>query len=247
MTRAGPSILVVDDDLDTCRNLSDLFTDLGYQVDMAHDGRSALQKARQSPYDVGLIDYRMPGMDGLTLCRDMRKFHTAMVPMIITGHAGGIFEGEARASGVYHILPKPIDFPKLLALVSEVLARPLVLVVDDDPDLCLSLEDLLHERGYRICTAQDEPAVIEHLQNAKFQVVLIDMRLPDSDGGTLLRLVRQSDPRARTVLLTGYCAELERVRERLLNAGADALCCKPFDVEQLLATIQWLLPTKGCA
>jgi len=131
--------------------------------------------------------------------------------------------------------------------VDEALARPLVLVVDDDPDRCLTLEDLLHERSYRVCIAHDEPAVVEHLQNATFQVVLIDMRLPDSDGSTVLRLVRQANPQARTVLITGYRVELEPVLERLLNAGADALCCKPFDVEQLLATIARLLAPKSCA
>jgi len=242
-----PTILVVDDDLDTCRNLSDIFTDLSYQVETAHDGRSALQKVRQHPYDVGLFDYRMPGMDGLTLCREIRKLRTAMVPMIITSFAGGGLAEEARATGVSHIVPKPIDFAKLLALVDEALARPLVLVVDDDPDRCLTLEDLLHERSYRVCIAHDEPAVVEHLQNATFQVVLIDMRLPDSDGSTVLRLVRQANPQARTVLITGYRVELEPVLERLLNAGADALCCKPFDVEQLLATIARLLAPKSCA
>jgi CheY-like chemotaxis protein len=142
MNRARPSILIVDDDLDTCRNLSDLFTDLGYQVETAHDGRSALQEVQEHPYDVGLFDYRMPGMDGLTLCREIRKLRTAMVPMIITGFAGGILEEEARTTAVSHFVPKPIDFPKLLALVDEALARPLVLV-DDDPELCLTLEDLL--------------------------------------------------------------------------------------------------------
>jgi DNA-binding response OmpR family regulator len=72
------------------------------------------------------------------------------------------------------------------------------------------------------------------------------MRLPESDGSTVFRLVRQANPQARTVLITGYRAELEPVVEQLLDAGADALCCKPFDVEQLLATIERLLPTKGC-
>ncbi|MGP0065946.1 MAG: response regulator [Isosphaeraceae bacterium] len=247
MNRAGPSLLIVDDDLDTCRNLSDIFTDLGYRVETAHDGRSALQKMREYPFDVGLFDLRMPGMDGLTLCREIRRLHTAIVPMIITAYAGDALAEEARSTGVSHVLTKPIHFPKLLTLVDEALARPEVLVVDDDPDLCLNLEDLLHDRSYRVCTAHDEQAVVEHLRNATFQVVLIDMRLPNSDGGTVFRLVRRTNPQARTILITGYCAELEPVLERLLDAGADALCCKPIDVDQLFATIKRLLAPKGCA
>jgi two-component system, OmpR family, response regulator len=117
-----PTILVVDDDLDSCRNLSELFMDLSYQVETAHDEHSALQKVRQRPYDVGLFDYRMPHMDGLTLCREIKRLHSAMVPMILTGFADGVLVEAARATGVSHIVPKPIDFPKLLALVGEALA-----------------------------------------------------------------------------------------------------------------------------
>src|ERR1017187_8416339 len=65
MTRPTPSILVVDDEVDTCRNLSDILTDLGYHVEVAHNGMSALEIV-QKPFDVALLDFKMPGMDGLT-------------------------------------------------------------------------------------------------------------------------------------------------------------------------------------
>jgi two-component system, NtrC family, response regulator HydG len=73
MTKKTPSILVVDDEVDTCRNLSDILTDLGYRVDVAHDGFTALAMVRQKPYDVALLDLKMPGMDGLTLYREIKK------------------------------------------------------------------------------------------------------------------------------------------------------------------------------
>lgn len=243
MNHAGPSILVVDDDVDTCHNLADIFTDLNYQVDTAHNGPRGLEKARQYPYDVGLFDFRMPGMDGLTLCREIRRLRTAIVPMILTAYAGNGFVEEARAAGVCHVLPKPIDFSKLLTLVDEALARPLVLVVDDDPDLCLTLEDLLHERGYRVCIAHEEQTVVERLQHTTFQVVLIDMKLPDTDGEKVFQLVRLANSQAHTVLITGYRAEMEPALERLMDAGADALCSKPFDVEHLFAIIGCLCGT----
>jgi CheY-like chemotaxis protein len=114
-----PSILVVDDDADTCRNMADLFGNLGYVVDAAGGGETALEKARQQPYDLGLLDLRMPGMDGLTLCRHLKRLCPRMVTMIVTAWGGSGLNEEARDAGARHVLPKPIDFPRLLALVEQ--------------------------------------------------------------------------------------------------------------------------------
>src|SRR4051794_30554462 len=84
----GASILIVDDDLDTCSNLSDILTDLGYRVATAHDGPAALELVRHQHYDVALLDLKMPGMDGLTLYRAMRRLRADTVAIIVTAYAG---------------------------------------------------------------------------------------------------------------------------------------------------------------
>jgi CheY-like chemotaxis protein len=117
------TILVVDDDADTCRNMADLFNELGYATDTAENGDIALEKARQQPYDLGLLDLRMPGMDGLTLCRYLKQVRPQMVAMIVTGYGNGLDE-EALAAGARHVLSKPVVVPRLLALVQESLAQP---------------------------------------------------------------------------------------------------------------------------
>jgi CheY-like chemotaxis protein len=116
-----PTILVVDDDAGTCRNMADLFGDLGYVVDAAEGGDRALEKAGRQAYDLGLLDLRMPGMDGLTLCRHLKRLRPRMVTMIIAAYGAGNLAEEARAAGARHDLLKPIDFARLLALVEQVL------------------------------------------------------------------------------------------------------------------------------
>ena len=69
----APRILVVEDDPDICRNLGDILTDLGYEVDTAQDGPTAVELVRQRAYDVALLDLKMPGMDGLTLYHEIKK------------------------------------------------------------------------------------------------------------------------------------------------------------------------------
>jgi two-component system response regulator HydG len=236
-----PSILVVDDDVDTCRNLSDILTDLGYHVATAHDGPSALDLVRQRHFDVALLDLKMPGMDGLELYRNIRKLRADTVALIVTAYAGGNTTEDALAAGAWRVLPKPVDFARLLGLVDQALGQPLVLVVDDDPDLCATLWDLLRERGYRVALAHDESTAAHQLGDVSFRVVLIDMRLPDSDGTSVFRLVRDANPQARTLLITGHRAELERLVDQVVHEGADAVCYKPFDVGRLLDTLDRLI------
>ena len=72
-------LLVVDDDVDTCRNLQDILSDLGYEVQVVHDGPSALRMVEQQTFDIALLDLKMPGMDGLDLYRELNKRQPALV------------------------------------------------------------------------------------------------------------------------------------------------------------------------
>jgi DNA-binding NtrC family response regulator len=240
-----PCILVVDDEVDTCRNLSDILSDLGYQVDVAHNGPSALELVRHKGYDVALLDLKMPGMDGLTLYREIKKISSGTVAIVVTAYAGGDTTSQALAAGAWQVLAKPVDFPKLLGLVGTALDQPLVMIVDDDHDLCANLWDLLRERGFRVCLAHDEKQAADHLNDREFKVVLIDMKLPAGDGAGVFRAVRQSNPQARTVVITGHRSEMDQLVKKVVDEGADAVCYKPFDVPGLLSTLERLSEQKA--
>lgn len=64
---AASPILLVDDDQDICASLSDIISDLGYRVDVAYDGPAALRLSERNPYRLALLDYKLPGMDGVEL------------------------------------------------------------------------------------------------------------------------------------------------------------------------------------
>src|SRR5262249_34240097 len=161
----------------------------------------------------------MPGMDGLTLYREIKKLWAGTVAIIVTAYAGGSTTEEALDAGAWQVLPKPVDFPKLLGLVDEALGQPLVLVVDDDHDLCASLWALLRQRGYRIAIAHDERTAAGQLKDTSFRVVLIDMKLPEGDGGSVFRLVREANPQACTLVITGHRSELEQLVRNVVAEG----------------------------
>jgi CheY-like chemotaxis protein len=240
MTTHPPAVLVVDDEVDTCRNLSDILADLGYQVDVAYDGLSALELVRKKAYDVALLDLKMPGMDGLTLYREIKKLRAGTVAIVVSAYASHQVTEEALEAGAWQVLPKPVDLSRLLGLVNEALDQPLVMVVDDDADLCASLWDVLRDRGFRVSVAHDEAAAAEQLRGTAPRVVLIDMKLPTGDGRRVFQLVRQANPQARTVVITGFRAEMDQLVQKVVAEGADAVCYKPFDIPRLLTTLQQL-------
>ena len=118
--------------------------------------------------------------------------------------------GAPLTAGAWQVLSKPVDFPRLLGLVQEALGQPLIMVVDDDPDLCANLWDLLRERGFRVAIAHDEREAEDRLRECSFRVVLIDMKLPSGDGQQVFRLVRSTSPTARTIVITGHRSEMDR-------------------------------------
>jgi DNA-binding NtrC family response regulator len=237
------TILVVDDDRDACQNLSDILTDLGYSVETAGDGFEALELVRNKPFDIALLDFKMPGMDGLSLYRKLKLISPSTVAIMISAFMTAATTEEARRAGAIKVLTKPLDPGLVLPLLEEALARPVVLLVDDDRDFCASLWDLLHERGYRVSLAHTVPAGKELVQQRKFDVVLLDLKLPEGTARDVLAVLREANPDARAILITGHRRELESLIEEALADGADAICYKPFNLDELLGTLGRLAET----
>jgi CheY-like chemotaxis protein len=100
--------LVVDDDADICHNLVDILHDLGFQADSALNGLAALDLVRKRPYDVALLDLKMPGMDGLALYREIKKLRASTVSILVTAYAGQLTEQQALGAGAWKVVPKAV-------------------------------------------------------------------------------------------------------------------------------------------
>lgn len=121
MTLEHPAVLVVDDDVDISTNLCDILTDIGYHTDMAHDGPSAIHLLQNHSYDLALLDFQMPGMDGATLFRELRKRDPELIAIMLTAFAGDEGVQQAIEAGTWKVLPKPVDIPQLLRLLKQAL------------------------------------------------------------------------------------------------------------------------------
>ena len=113
MDNQGVSILVVDDEFSVRDSLYNWFKNEGYRVDTAENGMEALRKLQEGPWDIALVDIKMPGMDGMELQRHIKKIDSTIILIIITAYATVDTAVEAMKEGAYDYLSKPIDPDKL--------------------------------------------------------------------------------------------------------------------------------------
>lgn len=111
-----------------------------------------------------------------------------------------------------------------------------ILVVDDDVNIRKSLETVLSSEGYDVDLAADGKEAIRKTESATYNVALIDIRLPDMDGVELLTRMKDTVPRTRKIIITGYPSVQNAIEA--VNRKADAYLVKPVDVEKLLVTIE---------
>lgn len=114
--------------------------------------------------------------------------------------------------------------------------NPSILIVDDDPGLLKTLGGILSARGYRVRPVPDGPKALEALSEDPPEVALIDLKLQEGSGLELLRRIRERSAHTECIVLTGFGTR-ETVIEAI-NLGAYSFIQKPYDVEQLLLTIQ---------
>ncbi len=119
----SPKIMIVDDEDSVCRSLREWFLEDGYDVETAHDGREALQKMNGGPYDIILLDIKMPGMDGITLQKKIREIDEEAIIIIMTAYASVDTAVEALKHGAFEYITKPFDPDNLTHLVRNALRQ----------------------------------------------------------------------------------------------------------------------------
>ncbi len=125
-TAAGtgrPRVLVVDDEASIRDLLAKTLALAEYDVDVAPDGRSALDRMRMYPYDLLIADLKMPGMDGLAVIREAKRFKADLPVIIITGFSTESSAIEAVNLGVAGYLTKPFRVPQVLAAAAKALGE----------------------------------------------------------------------------------------------------------------------------
>jgi CheY-like chemotaxis protein len=223
--------LVVDDNRDFAENLAEILEDAGDEVVLAGDGQAAATLVRSRRFDAILTDMRMPLMGGAELVHEIRRTDPGAPALVVTAHSGDDSLEAARREGLLAVLGKPVEVPRLLALLAVAKRDGLVVVVEDDERLSDNLCEALRTRGFAAVTASSVLET-ERLGPVRPFCALVDLRLPDGPVGEAMRRLGAKYPGIPMIVVTGY--------DDPPPLPADGYFTKPFDTRTLLDTIERL-------
>ena len=265
----GLSILLVDDDPLICQNTCEHLAAFGLESEWVTDGPSALEKIqaandRGQQYFAAIIDYKMPGMDGIETTRQIRKRFGDHLPIIMIS-AYDLSEqiDEAKQAGANGFITKPLFCSRLIYKLMqfveggspELLAQPLIqasyegkhILLAEDNELNQEIVvEILSEAGATVDIAENGRLavdMVERSREAAYDLIFMDMQMPVMDGCTAAKCIRAL-PRedVRTMPIIAMTANaFDDDKEKTKAAGMNGHLSKPIDMEQLrLVLHRWL-------
>ena len=230
------NILVVDDLRSIRLTLGGILEDKGHHVVTVEDGYQAIEAVSRTHFDVIFMDIKMPGINGVQTFREVKKIDPKAAVIMMTAYSVEDLVREALEEGAYAIAYKPFDIDKIIVLIDELLCeKTLILVVDDQFGDRETLKGILEDKGYRVATASDGAEAIQMVKEKHYDIIFLDIKLPGIDGVETFEQVREIDPKAAVIMMTGYTEE--DLVKRAISGGAYTCIYKPFDMEKVITLV----------
>jgi CheY-like chemotaxis protein len=116
-------LLIVEDDLNALAGLRELLGEEGFFVRGVVNGRQAIEAVKQEPFDIVLCDYCLPGMDGLQVCRELKRLQPNLALFLVTAHRNLEVVNAARQHGIEKVIAKPLIIAELFDTLTAAVAR----------------------------------------------------------------------------------------------------------------------------
>jgi len=258
--RTNKRVLVVDDSLGALRVMAGLLAQLDCRFELAESaeqGMACLEDAGQDRFDHILVDWKMPGMDGLEMARLVSERYPGSNFILMAAPGNELLSNGPSVKGIDGFLYKPVTFGALrkivqnqggamtqikdvrqhAALDQDALKGLSVLVVEDNEFNQQIARELLESAGVRVSVAVNGEEALAKIASELFAAVLMDVQMPVMDGYEAVRRIR-AEPAFRELPVIAMTAHaLLRDREQCLAAGMSDYISKPVDPAALLRVL----------
>ena len=256
------SVLIVDDNATNRRILEIQLKIWGMNPSSVSGGGEGLKKMAEQTFDVVLIDFQMPGMDGVTLAREIRQRGPS--PLILLSSSGEIIAGED--ADLFHAqISKPIRhstlFNALLNIIGTEVTQPLNIaekkfdgtMATKHPLRILLAEDnsvnqqvgllMLSRLGYTADLATDGQRALNAAEKVGYDLILMDIQMPNMNGIDAARIIRERLGAKCPSIFALTAEALEGDKQRFLGLGFDGYMSKPLQIHTLQDTLKMINPS----
>ena len=268
----GLRALVADDDTNTCLSVCSMLREIGMRPDWTNYGKEAVVRAKEAmdqadEFQVYIIDWLMPDLNGIETVRRIRKVVGENTPIIIlTAYDWADIEEEAKDAGVTSFCSKPLFMSELRNVLAQPFMEPKdtkpedkketdehfdfsgmrVLFAEDNELNQMIAEAILTEKGLDVEIAKDGVEAVEKMKTAPagyYDLILMDIQMPKMDGYEAAKQIRAMDDKGKaSIPIVAVTANaFEEDKKTALDAGMNGHLAKPYDIAAIMETLKTLL------
>jgi CheY-like chemotaxis protein/signal transduction histidine kinase len=242
-------ILLAEDNINNQNLGRKILENAGYVVDVAGNGKVAVEAVCKSKYDLILMDVQMPVMDGFSALREIRKWegekNLERTPIIaVTAHALTGYREKCLEEGMDDYITKPLKKKVLLETVYKWIdIHPTILVVDDLVDNRKLIENYLKKEdgSYKVIFVQNGQEAVDVVRKERVSLILMDMEMPVMDGYSAARAIRKLGNGTNVPIIAMTAHQGSSEVNKCLSAGCTAYIAKPIKRQNLVETLRQYL------
>lgn len=226
-------ILIVDDDHEVADSLAFIVKRRGHLVTVVYDGESAVDLIADQGFDLAFLDLLLPGINGVECLLALRQRQPDLKAIMMTGFAGEDLIKAALTEGAIDVLRKPVMPEDILARLSRV-GRKSLLIADDDDEYADTLATYLHRMGWTTKRASNGAEAVAMATTETFAAMLLDLKMPSLSGLEVLVTLKARGRLVPTIVITGNHDE----GDVMSMADLQGYVRKPVDPRDLLLLIE---------